>query len=180
MITGSISEERKTAALDELRQATTEFLQLVRSFDDEVINTIPPRGGWTVAQVAEHVTLSNHGMIEVLRRRAPVANRSIDEGEARLKDIFLNFEKQLQSPDFIRPTREIYEPQIVIGALAASIEDIVSTASMTNPDEVAQHAIFGEISKFEIVRFVTFHTQRHSHQLKKIAASLAHNATPHA
>ena len=37
-----------------------------------------------------------------------------------------------------------------------------------NLSEMINHPAFGDITKFEILHFVLYHTQRHIHQLEKI------------
>jgi dihydrofolate reductase len=148
---------------------TSCFLELVEAFSQEDINRIPFENSWTAAQVAEHVTRSNIGIIKSLRQPGKAASRALDEGVQRLKDLFLNFEKKLKSPEFILPTRRIYDREWVITHLKNSILELKDMATGVNHYEAIDHPIFGDITKYELLHFVIYHTQRHIHQLTNIS-----------
>lgn len=149
-------------------ETTSGFLKTISSFDEEEINKIPFVNSWTVAQVAEHVMLSNRGMARSLNEEGRKGIRNIEEGVAGLKSIFLNFEKKLQSPKFILPTSKKYDKEILIAEVEDSFEKLKSLSAKIDVAEIICHPIFGEISKFEILYFVVYHTHRHNHQLENI------------
>jgi hypothetical protein len=151
-----------------LNDTTEEFVQLVSSFNDEEINAISYAGSWTAAQVAGHVTLSNIDIIKQLSADGKKCEREPDAGVEKIRSIFLNFTKKLSSPDFILPTRNIYEREMVIKDLKQSVDQLKQVAEKENPFEIINHRIFGEITRFETLYFVIYHTQRHCHQLRKI------------
>ena len=151
-----------------LDDATAEFVQLVSSFNEQEINAIPYEGSWTAAQVAEHVTLSNVDINEQLSAEGKECEREPDSGVERIRSIFLNFSKKLNSPDFILPTRDMYERKILIENLTQSIDRLKQIAEKKELFEIISHRIFGEITRLETLYFVIYHTQRHNHQLRKI------------
>ena len=152
-------------ALDE---ATSELIQLLSSFSETEINTIPFRGSWTAAQVAEHITKSNLGIIRSLNAQGQLIQRAPDERVNDLKKQFLNFSEKLQSPKFILPTKDIYQKDKVIDDLKLSIEQLRERSESANLTEAINHPIFGDITRLELLHFVLYHTQRHIHQLKNI------------
>lgn len=151
-----------------LDQVTSELEALVLSFSETQINAIPYSGSWTAAQVADHVTKSNIGIIKSLRKEGKTSDRDPEPGIEQLKNVFLNFESKLQSPEFILPAKDIYQKENVVENLKSSIEELQETSRQINVFETIDHPIFGEISKLELLHFVVYHTQRHIHQLKKI------------
>jgi len=167
------SEKLHTKELFEALDATTsKFLQLVASFDEKEINTIPFKNSWTAAQVAEHVTKSNISIIQSLKVAGKFSERAPDERAQELKELFLDFSTKLQSPDFILPTRDIYEKQLLVINLKDSIDEIKELRKKVNLPEALNHPAFGDITKLEILHFVVYHTQRHTHQLNKILQSV--------
>lgn len=169
-----VTEKLNIDALNKTIDITTScFLEMVEAFSQEDINRIPFENNWTAAQVAEHVTRSNIGIIKSLRQPGKAASRPVDEGVQRLRDLFLNFEKKLQSPQFILPTRDIYDREWVISHLRNSILELKAMAAEVNHYEAIDHPIFGEITKYELLHFVIYHTQRHIHQLTNISLRIA-------
>ena len=160
------------ASLDE---TNGEFLQLVSSFDDDAINTIPFKNSWTAAQVADHVTKSNRSVIQSLQVAGKISKRGADERADELKQLFLNFSTKLHSPDFILPARDIYDKEKLLSDLKDSIDEIRYLSESVNLFESLDHRAFGDITKLEILHFVVYHTQRHIHQLNKIFQSVKNN-----
>ena len=161
----------KKDIVEQLEETTNELLQLVSSFGEEEINSLPFKDSWTAAQVADHITKSNASMIRSLSEEGKISSRSIDEGVPKLKEIFLDFTSKLQSPKFILPTRDTYSKEIVVADLKNSIEQIKKLSNTINLSEIVNHRVFGEITKFEILHFVVYHTQRHIYQLKKYSST---------
>ena len=154
--------------LASLDNTTSELLELISSFSETQINEIPPSGGWTAAQVAEHVTKSNVGIIKSLKKEGKLPGRAPDAGAEKLKKIFLDFDTKLQSPEFILPTQDIYQKKLVIDNLVMSISQLNELSHHVSLLEMISHPIFGDITKLELLHFVVYHTQRHIHQLKNI------------
>ena len=169
MMTENTNTEELFASLD---RTTSELLELISSFTETQINELPFAGSWTAAQLAEHVTLSNIGIIKSLKKEGRSPDRSADAGVEGLKKTFLDFETKLQSPEFILPTRDIYQKKLVIDSLGTSIAELKKLSRHVNLFEIITHPIFGNITKLELIHFVVYHTQRHAHQLKNILAAI--------
>ena len=164
-MTGNIKTEELLASLD---NTTSELLELISSFSETQVNEIPSAGSWTAAQVAEHITKSNIGIIRSLKKEGSLPGRAPDAGVEQLKKTFLDFDKKLQSPEFILPTQDIYQKKLVIDNLRISIAQLREVGNEVNLFEMISHPIFGDITKLELLHFVVYHTQRHIHQLKNI------------
>jgi len=167
IMTENINTEELFASLD---HTTSELIELISSFSETQINEIPSAGSWTAAQVAEHVTKSNIGIIKSLKKEGRSPDRAADAGVEELKKTFLDFDKKLNSPEFILPTQDIYQKKLVIDNLGISIAQLKELSRQVNLFEVISHPIFGEVTKLELLHFVVYHTQRHIHQLKNIFA----------
>jgi hypothetical protein len=147
-----------------LDNTTSELVQVVSPFSETQINTIPFKGSWTAAQVAEHVTRSNTGIIKSLMTEGKLTGRGPGERVKELKKQFLNFGEKLQSPKFILPTQDIYQKEKVIADLKKSIEQLREISKTVDLSEALNHPIFGDITRLELLHFVVYHTQRHIHQ----------------
>ena len=153
---------------DLLDETTSEFVKAISLFKEEEINPFPFDRSWTAAQVADHVMQSNKSMIQSLKEEGRSSLKDIDEGVAKLKEIFLNFDTKFQSPKFILPKQETYKKKQLIAELQDSIEQIKKLSLEVDVTEMINHRVLGEITKSEILHFVVYHTQRHIHQLKNI------------
>jgi hypothetical protein len=148
--------------------ATNEFLDLISSASEQEINTIPFSGSWTAAQLCEHVTKSNWSVAQALNAGGYKVDRDIAKRESELKEIFLNFSKKINSPEFILPTKDEYLKEEVFAELKDSILQIRKASEVQDLSEAVKHRVFGEITKLELLYFVNYHIQRHLRQLKNI------------
>jgi hypothetical protein len=165
MTTEKLNTKELLKSLDE---TTSELLKTISLFNEKEINTVPFENSWTAAQVADHVMQSNRSMIQSLSERGRITSRNVDEGVQKLRELFLNFDSKLQSPKFILPTQEKYNKEQLIAELKDSVEQIKKLSASVDVAEMIDHRVFGEITKFEILHFVVYHTQRHIYQLKNI------------
>ena len=161
---------------DELLQAidgeVSQLLSLFSSLDENKINTIPYEGSWTAAQLLIHITKSTRGMAKAMQKDSKPAERAVGEKIPFLKKIFLDFEKKLDSPDFIVPEDGVYKKEVIIEELNQSFELLKENASKTDLNDMVDGLPFGSVTKLEILHFVVYHTQRHLHQMKKICDAL--------
>ncbi len=162
----------QTEINQQLIEANQQFSQLFSSFDASQINKVPYKESWTLAQVAEHVSKSEKGMLQALHTPGKKADRDPFAKVEMLKNTFLDFSIKLHSPDFIIPEQKEYNKQ----ALHQQLEDIASqlaeTIQSTNKEELVRGLPFGDITKGEIIHFIVYHTQRHIHQLQHIFETL--------
>lgn len=157
-----------TELLTSLRKTTTHFLYVLNRFSGQNINIIPFEGSWTAAQVADHITRSNTSITKALQLSGSVINRDAGERVQELKDVFLDYKTKFKSPGFILPTRQTYEKETLVAGLEHSIEKLKEVGATADLSEMINHPAFGDITKYEILHFVLYHTQRHTHQLQNI------------
>ncbi len=160
-----INTEKLFASLDETWNT---FFNLVSSVNEALINVVPFKDSWTVAQLATHVKKSNNAIIQGLQMDGKPCERNPTQREEELKKTFLDFDAHYQSPDFIVPNNKEYKKAAVVEQLENSIEKLKHLRSNTNLVAIINLPIFGEITKLEILYFVLYHTQRHIRQLKNI------------
>lgn len=148
---------------------------LIISFSPEEMNMIPFKDSWTAAQVITHITKSNISITQALKMKAKASHRNPDVRVQELKDIFLDFNTKLQSPDFILPEKDVYDKETVFTKLEQSIARLTEESERVNLSEAIHHPAFGDITKLELLHFVVYHTQRHIHQLKNIFQFVENN-----
>ncbi|QNA46099.1 DinB family protein [Lacibacter sediminis] len=169
MTTGTI---QIASLINNIEQVSDTLVQLLQSVDERWFNQKPETDKWSIAQVADHIRLSNNSVAKALALKGKPVDRNPSERVAELRKMFLDFQTKYHSPDFIVPTRDIYEPELLLKDLQVSIQLIRERMYEDDLDELINHPAFGDISKFEILHFVLYHTQRHLRQIKDIAANL--------
>lgn len=159
--------------IPQFENALEQTISLLESLTKEQLNSVPFEGSWTAAQVGRHIYKSIKGTHEMLQKPMPVPDRNPLKRTQEFKDILLDFDLKMESPDFLIPENETYYG----GQLIASINEVkgevlpvVATANLEEEAPLAEgHPLKGS-TKLEILHFLTYHSVRHNRQIEKISA----------
>jgi hypothetical protein len=161
--------------INQLDAALGDTLQLLSSFSEKEINKVPFEGSWTAAQVCRHLYKSEDGMDNLFSASATVADRDPEQRAPEYKNILMNYEKKLQSPDFLIPEDKDFDKEKLAADLKKAKDKVLEAVSNTNLNEVPPlqqgHPLEGS-TKLELIHFLAYHTIRHNHQLRKIKEKL--------
>jgi hypothetical protein len=162
---------------EDLARTTEELLQVLSAFSPEQFNLAPPGGGWTAGQVGQHLLKAS--VAASLYGPAKPTTRTPDQYVQRLREQFLDFTTKMDAPKFILPANGIYNRETLLEGLESIDEQIrvaISTLDLTATCLQVPREL-GELTRWELIHFHFFHTQRHTHQLKGIYPKVA-NLTP--
>ncbi|MBC7875113.1 MAG: DinB family protein [Ferruginibacter sp.] len=162
----------KTGVFTEIGEAISELVNLVSSMDENSVNAVPYKDSWTAGQLSRHITKSINGMAKAMLMESKPPGRDPGEKIPGLKKAFLDFTSKMKSPDFIIPEDGPYEKQAVIEELNSSFEHLKTNTNAANLEDLAEGLPMGPVTKWEMLHFVLYHTQRHLHQMKKINDAL--------
>jgi hypothetical protein len=163
------SDEREPLGMPKgFKGMRASLMKLAGSFSEKAMNATPFKGSWTAAQVMDHVTRSNNSITQALSMDGRRMDRKPDERTPELAKIFLDFSTKLKAPDFILPTKDVYDKSEVLDKLQASFDHLTGLVKQTDLSEAIEHIAFGEITKLELLFFVLYHSQRHTRQLQHI------------
>ena len=161
-----------TPLQEQLRAKMAQLTATLDTFDAQSFNTVPYTGSWTAGQVADHVYKSVANISRVLNGNTRPADRDPWQIQPMLEQVFLNFERQLSSPEFILPGNGPFSKDSFIALFRIVANDI--DGAMQALDLTALCLDFelpggiGHLTRQELIYFVVVHTQRHIHQLEKI------------
>lgn len=141
-------------------------------FTDVQLNSVPFKGSWSAGQVARHIIKATGGIPD---KHTQEVSRAYDAHGMAIKSTFLNFFIKMQSPEFVIPENRSYR----VKKLLADIDKI----RKTHLESIAQkdlHALcldfelppFGQLTRYEWLKFISYHTQRHIRQVRNIHKAL--------
>ena len=171
--------EKKEIAM-KIKETCSTLIGVLDSFSEKAFNTVPPQGGWTGGQVAQHLLLSA-GVAEAIAGRTEPTSRQPDEKIAAIGAIFLDYTIKLQSPDFIIPAAAIYDKVEMIDKLKTvwtKLGQAVKLLDLSVTCLDIEFPTLGYLTRLEWILFYIFHTQRHIRQLKNIKGALSPAAGP--
>ncbi|MEO5562770.1 MAG: DinB family protein [Chitinophagaceae bacterium] len=148
-----------------------EFVQLLSSFSEEQINTVPFEGSWTGAQVGQHIFKVIEFMPETLQGKVKNTDRNPLEKREQIRSVFLDFNTKMKSPDFIEPEIKNFKKDELIKEFKNKLEQTLEVAKSLDLSKTCmdfEMPVFGHLTRMELIDFAAVHTQRHMRQLKKI------------
>jgi hypothetical protein len=157
----------------EIRWSANLFIESLNAFPEENLNIIPFPGSWTAGQVVDHIIKATAGVPDKVTKPA---GREPDLQVELLKSVFLNFSTKLSSPEFIIPDNGPFEKSVQLSELIKNREtniNIILTQDLTELCAEFELPQLGYLTRYEWMKLISFHTQRHTYQLNKIAGSFA-------
>lgn len=154
--------------MEALEAVTSELLEMVSSFPQEELNRVPGKGGWTAAQVAEHLRKSDTFICTNLYGNAQAAHRAPDEHVENIRSTFLSADNKFNAPEIITPGNRVYDKAILLADLQHILGKVNLAARTLDLTEICRTEALGELSRLEMLYFVVFHTKRHIRQMERI------------
>jgi len=151
--------------------STKRLKEALNRFSEEQFNVVPFDESWTPGQVAEHLSMSEAGIPEVLLGPVKETKRAIYEKEAELGGIFLDFSTKLKAPDFIIPTSEPKEKKELINKLVDNrevVRQLIEELDLSKTCTSFPFPEVGELTRLEWIYFMIVHSKRHVNQLNNI------------
>jgi DinB superfamily len=132
----------------------------------------PPDGGWSPAQIAEHLLKSETNITRLLKHGQTVpTQRPADEHVKAIEGIFLDFDAKYETAAAIQPSDMPLKKEIVCKALQVNREDLLKIAEFTDLTLTYTDRKFpglGTLTGLEWATVLVTHCQRHIRQLKNI------------
>lgn len=154
-----------------LQSTTTELLHLIQWLSQDKINITPIEGSWTAAQVIRHVNMSDKGLLEMLRGPVKPTLREPDEKVKQISSDFLDFTIKMEAPEFVIPPNMEYDKDRLLHSFLqtrSQLSEVFKNSDLAVTCSLFSFPVYGELTRLELMSFITGHTQRHIHQLKNI------------
>lgn len=166
-------------ALSEMDGSRRRFLSELEGLADPAFGQRPPRGGWSVAQVVEHIARSEGtiatGFVAMMAGRAGPRFRWLDPLGRLAWTLGIYRVVTLRTVARLDPAEPLArEPALAF--LARSREQLLASLG-PDPRLVTtvrlRHPIFGPLRGDEMLQFVSRHEERHRRQIARIREALA-------
>lgn len=158
----------------EIREAFDRLIGTLASLSQDQLNQVPFPGSWTAAQVGDHL-LKSYGIISLLDGNTGPVYRPVDQKAVAIKTVFLDFGIQMESPDFILPSEGWINKETLIRELEQKAQIILESPKSRDLSRCCLDFELpgsGLLTGWEWIHFITYHTQRHLHQLEKIMLNI--------
>jgi len=159
----------------ELDATLTKLTDLASSFTEQEMNDVPFEGSWTPGQLIRHLIISNSGLGRILNGAATETERAPDEMMETMKKDFLDFSWKVKAAERVQPGDKRFEKERLLESLGNIKKDLLQSAQnldLTKTCSGVELPRYGTLTRYEVVFFIVYHTERHVHQLSNMKKAM--------
>jgi hypothetical protein len=155
----------------------------LKNYSQDVINKKPAPDKWSVAEVLQHLIVSEEASLNYIRKKTANASPSKKSGlSAKIKyallQIAFNIPVKYKAPKIIVPqaTGNIQLNELDNKWRQIRSETIAIIEKLSDNDfenELWLHPVTGKMSLMQMVDFLTMHFQRHERQIKQTLKAIS-------
>ncbi len=152
-----------------------QLLETVRALTFEQLNAHPQPGKWSIAQVMEHLYLTERTLAQVII--AGLKSKDINPPSERkpVKRV-IDRSIKIEAPPPLIPIKDEWTLEDLKGCLEESKGALERIANKADQSQLASksfpHPVFGALTLEQWLEFVPYHEERHLLQIKEIKEKL--------
>jgi len=174
----TLTPAERDFAISYLEKTRQEFLEAIRGLNEAQWKYKPATGGWSVAECAEHITLSEDALFGLVMRQSklPVDPKGVRTGREKDQTIIkmlTDRSKKAKAPEMLVPTGKFPTPDSVAAAFGEKRDRTVAFVKTNNDDlrgKISASPMFGTVDGYQYVLFLAGHSSRHTAQLLEVKA----------
>ena len=172
-----LEQGERDRALSELHATRKRFIDAIAGVSDAQWNFKAAPEKWSIAQVAEHIAVSEEFIFGVSQRvlKAPsTPGKSDKKNDEKLLVAVADRSEKFQAPEPIQPTSRFKTRDELIAAFKtrrdATIDYIDKTPDSLR-DHVAPHPVLKDLDAYQWILLMAAHTERHVRQIEEVKAA---------
>lgn len=180
-ITASISSYSQTMSDTErmfivnyLERTQSDLLQLLDSIDEPTWSQLPADGGWSIAQIVEHIVVVEEALFNSTTQALAQTSEFVDlrANDAWLLSKITDRGRKVQTP--LSPSTEV-KPKEQLIQLFQEIRKQTLTYILTTKDQVRAHygkSPYGPADVYQMLIVIGGHNMRHNAQIVETLAEI--------
>ena len=173
-----ISKGDREFGMNALHASRKLFLDSVAGLSEAQLNFKPAPEKWSIAEVAEHVALSEDYIFQASGEalKTPAREKMADPGKIDEKILAAIPDRSVKAtaPEPLRPHNQFKTASDAVAAFTTSRDAHLKYLSETQ-DALREHyfknPVFGDLDALQWILFMSAHTQRHVAQINEVKAS---------
>jgi len=175
----TLTADERESALKLFQTTGDNFVKSISGLSDKQWKFKPAPDRWSVAEVAEHITVSEStimGMVQHMLMQSPAAPEKKEQVKGKDQLILEKVpdrSRKAQAPDMLRPTgRWATEAELAKAfddARKANM-DYIRTTNDDLRDHFFDHPAFGTLDGYQWLLLIGTHSARHTKQIEEVKA----------
>ncbi len=174
----TLTPAERAFAVSYFERTSKEFFDSIQGLTTAQWNYKPANGGWSVAQCAEHIVLSEGVIFEEMKKilEGPVnpdVARGGQDRDQRVIAAELDRSKKATAPETLKPSGKFPTPDRVMAAFTEKRNRNIGFIKTTAEDlrlHVQKNPVFFEVDAYEYLLIIAAHSARHTAQLQAVKA----------
>jgi len=175
----TLTSQEREAALKQFGTTRDNFLKSIAGLSQAQWTFKPAPGRWSVAEVAEHITVSESTLFGLVQKQimtpaaAPEKREQVKGKDELILEKVPDRSHKVQAPEFLRPTgRWATEAELtkVFEESRAATMDYVRTTNDDLRDHFFDHPVLGTLDGYQWLLLISAHSARHTAQIEEVKA----------
>jgi hypothetical protein len=175
----TLTSQERDAAIKQFETTRDNFLKSIAGLSEKQWTFKPAPDRWSVAEVAEHITISESTLLGLVQQRlmtspaAPEKRAQVKGKDELIEQRVPDRSHKAQAPDILKPTGRWPSEAELVKAFeterAATIE-YVRTTNDDLRDHFFDHPAFGTLDGYQWLLLIATHSARHTAQIEEVKA----------
>ena len=176
----TLTQGERERAMSELHATRKQFLDSVSGLSDAQWNFKPAPDVWSVAEVAEHIAVSEDMIFKVVTEQvmktpaAPEKKAEVKGKDELVLEKTVDRRKKFQTPEILRPTHRWPTEQALTDHFKESRDRTMAYAENTQDDlrdHFLEHPAFNLLDSYQWILLISAHSHRHTLQIEEVKAN---------
>jgi uncharacterized damage-inducible protein DinB len=175
----TLTPAERELALKSFQATRDNFLKSIAGLSPKQWAFKPAPDRWSVAEVAEHIAVSESSLFELVQTRvmqspaAPEKREQVKGKDEMVLERIPDRTHKAQAPEFLRPTGRWATEADLTKAFEASRKatmDYIRTTSDDLRDHFFDHPVLGTLDGYQWLLLISAHSARHTAQIEEVKA----------
>lgn len=151
-----------------------ELWNVIEGITDEYANKVVEDGRWTIAQVLEHLHLTEKNTVRSFSEAQPIT----EENPVKLRKVHLTVDRsqKVNAPKFLVPSSEPQSIEQLKEKLKESRQLLNAYLESVSENDLKEkflpHPFFGNLTVYQWIEFLGYHEKRHIAQIEELKEAL--------
>jgi hypothetical protein len=172
----SLTQGERDRALSELYAGRKQFLDSIAGLTEAQWNFKPAPNVWSIAECAEHITVSDDFLLESLPKLVKSPAEPEKRAQVKGKDEFIlkamvDRSHKAQAPEMLVPKRRWQTEAALVEHFQQNRDRLLEYVRTTQDDlrdHFIEHPIFKTVDAYQVILMMSAHTVRHTMQLNEV------------
>ncbi len=172
-----LTKAERTRAIKEMNKSSQHLTKTVRGLSEAQLNFKMNPNSWSIAENTEHIALSESIIFEMLENLLKEPSNSTRRSEVNLSDdavlgIITDRSNKIKTQKPFEPSGKYGTHEAALKAFKSKRKDNIKFIKKTQEDLRNRYAEFpfGTIDAYQLILFMSGHTERHTLQIEEIMA----------